>query len=983
MGNAGFQGTMAGTALRGAITRLLNPTAEAGDILADMGVKVLDAEGNMRPLVDIVGELEAGGLTAGDAMTLFGQRAGPAMLALISQGSGALQELKTEMDNSGGTAESIADTQLNTLSGDITLLKSAFEGLALTIGAVIVPELRKIMLHLTPIIQAVGDWTNKNPELTQKLVLLAVAVAAILLVFGGLIIAAGFLATGLAVLASGPVLLAIAGFGALVVAVGGAIWKWEELDQFVKTWKTMLPQDVYEAFEGVTAPLEVFYGTLDVLEGRLADIAASMILKLPQDVYEAFEGVNTPLETFYGTLDVLEGRLADIAAPMILKLPQDVYEAFEGVTTPLEVFYGTLDVLEGRLADIAAPMILKLPQDVYEAFEGVKTPLEAFYGVLDVLEGRLAVVMQPFIDSINLHLAPALQTVRDRIDGVKTSIEEILEPYLTPMRDKFQAISEKLQPIVGFLKDAEGLMYALGAAIFVALLPISGPVGLLFKLGQLAIKFVDIEKVIDTQLKPALKWFTENIMPKIKEVWENTVKPALEAFWEWLHNKLVAAWENNLKPALEAMVAFFETTLPAAMKWVTDAFTEIKESMDGHVDDTLPKMNEANDDQEKRWGRLGDAITEAISEMWENVQPLWDELVETWEKTIKPMLEAMQALWEFVWDAIDQYVIAITESIIVVMETFFSVFVAALEVFLNLIQGDWDEAWEAKKKFFDEIFEGITGIFDAWKAAFSEAWEELLAQVKLVWETAWTEVSTKVSEIWETIKTNTWQFVLDLVAYIAELPGLIVEAIKDIPGKFGETFEKSFDKVKGWIARGSMVEYIKTLGEQIGLAIDDVPGVFDATFSDAAAGVEDRVAAMAADVAASAASASAALAGIGSGGGGGGGGGGSGVGDIPPLPQHILDMLAEQGITPPGVGNPRSRTATLAAGGIVTSPTLALMGERGPEAVIPLNKLGGMGGGGTQIHVHAENFYGYSDFIDAVQQAGLEGDRLGIGLGAA
>ena len=82
------------------------------------------------------------------------------------------------------------------------------------------------------------------------------------------------------------------------------------------------------------------------------------------------------------------------------------------------------------------------------------------------------------------------------------------------------------------------------------------------------------------------------------------------------------------------------------------------------------------------------------------------------------------------------------------------------------------------------------------------------------------------------------------------------------------------------------------------------------------------------------------------------------------------------------MGNVGSRIPALAAGGIVKSPTLAMIGER-PEAVIPLNKLGGMGGGGTEIHVHAENLYGYSDFIDAVRQANLEGGRLGIGLGAA
>jgi predicted ThiF/HesA family dinucleotide-utilizing enzyme len=37
----------------------------------------------------------------------------------------------------------------------------------------------------------------------------------------------------------------------------------------------------------------------------------------------------------------------------------------------------------------------------------------------------------------------------------------------------------------------------------------------------------------------------------------------------------------------------------------------------------------------------------------------------------------------------------------------------------------------------------------------------------------------------------------------------------------------------------------------------------------------------------------------------------------------------------------------LAAGGIVTGPTLAMIGEAGPEAVIPLDRMGQMGGGTT------------------------------------
>ena len=40
-----------------------------------------------------------------------------------------------------------------------------------------------------------------------------------------------------------------------------------------------------------------------------------------------------------------------------------------------------------------------------------------------------------------------------------------------------------------------------------------------------------------------------------------------------------------------------------------------------------------------------------------------------------------------------------------------------------------------------------------------------------------------------------------------------------------------------------------------------------------------------------------------------------------------------------------------ANGGIVTGPTLAMVGEKGPEAIIPLSQLGGMGGGGVTVNV--------------------------------
>src|SRR5690606_27986052 len=131
MGNAGIQGGMAGTALRSAISRLLKPTAEVSRTLAQLGITVTTADGSLRSLADIVGDLEAAGATTADMMALFGQRAGPAMAALVDQGAAAMRELTTELENSGGTAQRIADTQMRGLSGALKELRSAVEGLAI------------------------------------------------------------------------------------------------------------------------------------------------------------------------------------------------------------------------------------------------------------------------------------------------------------------------------------------------------------------------------------------------------------------------------------------------------------------------------------------------------------------------------------------------------------------------------------------------------------------------------------------------------------------------------------------------------------------------------------------------------------------------------------------------------------------------------------------------------------------------------------
>ncbi|WP_329214789.1 phage tail tape measure protein [Streptomyces sp. NBC_01485] len=134
MGNAGIKASMAGTALRGAITRLLSPTKKISTTLTDLGVSVATSDGKLRPLTSIVDQLAKKGATTGQIMTIFGQRAGPGMAALIQQGSAKLAGLTKELENSGGTADRISKIQMKGLKGEVTRLKNAWEGLMIEVG---------------------------------------------------------------------------------------------------------------------------------------------------------------------------------------------------------------------------------------------------------------------------------------------------------------------------------------------------------------------------------------------------------------------------------------------------------------------------------------------------------------------------------------------------------------------------------------------------------------------------------------------------------------------------------------------------------------------------------------------------------------------------------------------------------------------------------------------------------------------------------
>lgn len=141
LGDAGLKGTLAGTALRGAINALFNPTREEAKLMDDLsrriggvGLQIKDANGDFVGFIKIIEQLEKAGLKGEEALKLFGQRAGPGMAALLQAGSRAINQLKTDIDESGGVADDVARQMEAGLGGAGREAAAAFEAIKIAIG---------------------------------------------------------------------------------------------------------------------------------------------------------------------------------------------------------------------------------------------------------------------------------------------------------------------------------------------------------------------------------------------------------------------------------------------------------------------------------------------------------------------------------------------------------------------------------------------------------------------------------------------------------------------------------------------------------------------------------------------------------------------------------------------------------------------------------------------------------------------------------
>lgn len=403
MGKVGIQASMAGTSLRGALTRLLNPTKEINSVLNDLGVVTTDSSGNLLSMVNIIGQLEVAGASAGQLMEIFGQRAGPAFTGLVEQGAQSLQDFVDILTNDTVKAADVANATLFGFKGAMVELQSAVESLFIVIGQSGLLDFAEGLVDtITGVVRAVADF---NPAILNMGVVAAAAAAAI----GPLALVISFL--------SPTVLAVVAGVAALAGAIAALSTEGSGISGFFSTLG-----EQFSNLKGIV--MDVAKSFMAAWE-RSVPFLKSAFGRLWASIVNFVQGVVQRFNMFMGFIRGFWAQWGDL----ITSIGMNVFNQFVDVlTTGISWILDTLEIL----ADF-------LTGDFTGAWEGIKKLGMSVFQFLARTALRFAdtflsglIQITGFLPDFNQALLNSREKIRMLMDnevltGVASAAEDLAE----------------------------------------------------------------------------------------------------------------------------------------------------------------------------------------------------------------------------------------------------------------------------------------------------------------------------------------------------------------------------------------------------------------------------------------------------------------------------------------------------------------------------------------------------------------------------
>lgn len=435
----GIKGSEGGTALRNVILALEAPTDQARKAMEELGLQVFDSEGNMRSMKDIFSDLNGvlGNMTQGEKTevlnTIFNKVDLKSVNALLGTNVDRWDELSAAIDDSRGSAEAMADVKLNNLSGDITLLKSAFEGLQIKVSDELAPACRVAIKFLTKLIDHADTLGPIILGVATALGVFAVAINI------GKIIAKTSKALNdfFALLSANPIGIVIAVIAGLVVA-------------FVELYKHN----------------EKFREFVDALWERIKTVIAEAIPKVQEifdKVKEVFENIKNAVTTAWDTIvNVVKFAFSVIQAIIetavtILLVPwQFIWENFG--TTITEAWDKIKNIISTAVNIISSIIttvfnaIYSVISSILNAIMGVVSSVmstissiissiwNAIYSIISSILSRIFGVVSSIWNSISSRVSGAMNGIRNTISNGMNAAKAVISNVLSAIGSKFTSI---------------------------------------------------------------------------------------------------------------------------------------------------------------------------------------------------------------------------------------------------------------------------------------------------------------------------------------------------------------------------------------------------------------------------------------------------------------------------------------------------------------------------------------------------------------
>lgn len=532
----GIKGSEGGTKLRNVMLSLSAPTDKAAAQLNSLGVSVYDAEGNMRQLDAIMGDLNASlSDLSQDERTnainnIFNKTDLNAVNALLSSTTGRFDELSAQIDNCAGAAAGMAGTMESGLAGTTRSFESAMEGMQIEVGSIFANFKQTLMSDSIDVIrnftknlqEAGGDWGKIGEAIGQAL---------------------------------SEIVLMIGNYLPQIVDMGM---------QIVRTLGSALMDNLDVLIEAATSIImTLLNGVISALPA-LVEAAAQIIVTLATGIGESLptlipavvQAVMMVVQTLADNLPLI----LEAALQLVIGLAQGLLDAIPVLIEALpSIITAIVDFLIGAIPQIIDAGIQLLTSLIAALPKIITAIVEAIPQIIDGLVTAILGSIPQIIDAGVKLLISLIQNLPQIITTVVTAIPQI--------------VASLVNAIVG---NIDKIIMA-GVQLFVALIE------------NLPTIIVEIVKAVPQIIDGIVKAFG-SLMGKIVEIGGNIVKGlwnGITGLASWLWDK-VSGWISGI---WDGICSFFGIHSPSTeMAWVGEMLVK---GLAGSIDDNGDKAVKA------------------------------------------------------------------------------------------------------------------------------------------------------------------------------------------------------------------------------------------------------------------------------------------------------------------------------------------------------------------------------------------------------